>query len=77
MLSQAIAVSNAKGGVGKTSLVANIGVVAANSGWQVLLVDLDPQGNLGSDLGYRQTGGSDEGAGLSRALTPGLPSNPS
>lgn len=68
MLSQAIAISNAKGGVGKTSLVANIGVVAANSGWQVLLVDLDPQGNLGADLGYRQSGSSDEGAGLARAL---------
>jgi cellulose biosynthesis protein BcsQ len=68
MLSQAIAISNAKGGVGKTSLVANIGVVAANSGWQVLLVDLDPQGNLGADLGYRHDGSSDEGAGLARAL---------
>lgn len=68
MLSQAIAVSNGKGGVGKTSIAANVAAVAAASGWQVLVIDLDPQGNLGSDLGYKQRGLSDEGEALAQAM---------
>jgi cellulose biosynthesis protein BcsQ len=70
MLSQAIAIANGKGGVGKTSIAANVGAVAARSGWQVLVIDLDPQGNLGADLGY---GGAhaDAGAALARAIRDG------
>ncbi len=68
MLNQALAIANGKGGVGKTSLVANIAAVAAHSGWDVLVVDLDPQGNLGADLGYNQRGLSDDGAALSKAI---------
>lgn len=41
-----------KGGVGKTSLVAHTAGLAAASGWRVLAVDLDKQGNLARDLGY-------------------------
>ena len=54
-----IAIANGKGGVGKTSLVANIAGVAASSQWRVLAIDLDPQGNLARDLGYldRSDGG--------------------
>jgi chromosome partitioning protein len=37
---------NYKGGVGKTTLTANLGAVAANRGLRVLLLDLDPQTNL-------------------------------
>ena len=44
---------NGKGGVLKTTLTANVGALLAVSGWKVLLVDMDPQGNLGLDLGYR------------------------
>ncbi len=43
---QVVAVMNYKGGVGKTTLTANLGAVAANRGWHVLLIDLDPQTNL-------------------------------
>lgn len=41
-----VAVMNYKGGVGKTTLTANLGAVAADRGLRVLLIDLDPQTNL-------------------------------
>ncbi|MGW4593635.1 ParA family protein [Amycolatopsis thermoflava] len=41
-----VAVMNYKGGVGKTTLPANLGAMAANRGLRVLLLDLDPQTNL-------------------------------
>jgi chromosome partitioning protein len=47
-----VAVANAKGGVGKTSLVANLSGWMARAGHRVLAIDLDPQGNLAHDLGY-------------------------
>ena len=37
---------NHKGGVGKTAAVANVGSVIAEAGWDVLLIDFDPQSNL-------------------------------
>lgn len=67
-LQRVIAVINGKGGVGKTTLTANIGGLLAASGWKVLLVDLDYQGNLGLDLGYAGTAIDDEGLALSKAL---------
>jgi chromosome partitioning protein len=41
-----VAIMNYKGGVGKTTLTANLGAVAASRGNRVLLLDLDPQTNL-------------------------------
>jgi ATPases involved in chromosome partitioning len=41
-----IAISNHKGGVGKTASVASIGAILASKGKKVLLVDLDTQANL-------------------------------
>ena len=67
---------NGKGGVGKTSICANVAGMAAQSGWKVLAVDLDPQGNLGSDLGYKQAGRSDEGEGLLQAVVTSSPLQP-
>ncbi|MPY92430.1 MAG: AAA family ATPase [Acidimicrobiia bacterium] len=76
VLPNAIAVANGKGGVGKTSLSANLAGLAAISGWRVLLVDLDPQGNLGSDLGYTDEEANDGGAALLRAAESGEPVEP-
>jgi chromosome partitioning protein len=45
-MGKTIALSNHKGGVGKTTSVVNIGAGLANLGKKVLLVDLDPQANL-------------------------------
>lgn len=41
-----ISVVNYKGGVGKTTLIANIASKLAKEGKKVLLLDLDPQGSL-------------------------------
>ena len=74
MIPSALMVSNGKGGVLKTSLAANLAGLAATSGWRVLAVDLDPQGNLASDLGVLEQ--SDGGAGLLAAVADQAPLEP-
>jgi chromosome partitioning protein len=74
MIEHAIVVMNGKGGVGKTSLTANLGGLAAHSGWRVLLIDIDQQGNLARDLGVLDA--SDAGMNLRAAIAGTAPLAP-
>jgi chromosome partitioning protein len=51
-LKRVIAFANQKGGVAKTTTTLNLGVALAEKGHKVLVVDLDPQGNLTMSQGF-------------------------
>jgi cellulose biosynthesis protein BcsQ len=71
-----IAVVNGKGGVGKSSLSSAFGVALAKLGKDVLLAELDEQGNNCEDLGISNTEMNDRGAAQAAAILDGKPLTP-
>ena len=73
-MSRAVAVTNQKGGVGKTTTAINLAASLALAEQRVLLVDMDPQANMTSGVGLRGQHGP--GGTIYEALTSPEPVDP-
>lgn len=73
VLSRVVAVINGKGGVLKTSIVANVAGCLAAAGMRILVVDLDISGNLKLDFGLTGDASDDSGKGVVDAVWTGEP----
>ena len=58
MPAKTIAIANQKGGVGKTTTTVNLGDALARMGIRTLIVDMDPQANATSSLGFEKKPGA-------------------
>ena len=74
-LTRVVAIANGKGGVGKTSLTANLAGEFTRLGLRILTVDLDKQASLGMQFGVLDDS-TDAGEGIYRAMTDGQPLEP-
>jgi cellulose biosynthesis protein BcsQ len=78
VLRRVVVIGNGKGGSYKTTLAANMAGLAADAGMRVLLIDLDPQGNVSEELGLTQAGRADDGGeALFDSIARGKPLSPS
>ncbi|BDD07501.1 ParA family protein [Aureibacter tunicatorum] len=69
-MAKVISIINHKGGVGKTTVTANLGAALALSGKKILLIDFDPQANLSDHFGIEEDNEGDVSAVIMHAHEP-------